>query len=338
MKKTTSTYENNRGNTRKYPTLIKLIRKWGLLLGLILLVIVFSLAAEKFLTVMNIANILRQGTIIGIMALGMTFAMIVGDFDLSFASLTGLLNVINISLIIQGWNLVPVFILTLTIGICWGLFNSVLIVKVGIHAFIATLATMTIARGIIYWITKGKTLYGPYPESLTVIGRGNILFNLLPIATLIFLVVAIMAYILANHTKIGRYFYSVGGNPQAAIYSGIKVNLYRTAGITISSFCSAIAAIILTSKLTSAPPDAGEGYLMSAIPVVFLGTTFLKPGVVNVGGTVVATILIAVIENGLIMLNVPFYFKYMIQGGIIILAIASITGGSKKKLGGPAMF
>ena len=301
------------------------------------MVLIFSLSAGKFFTVQNISNILRQASIIGIMAVGMSFSMMVGDFDLSFASLAGLLNVINISLIISGWDPLVVFSITLAIGILWGLFNSVLIVKVGIHAFIATLATMTIARGIIYWITRGKTLYGTYPDNLTIIGRKNIMFNILPICALIFIIVAIVAYIIANHTKIGRYFYAVGGNAEAARFSGIKIDLYRILGITISSLCAAISAIILTSKLTSAPPDAGEGYLMSVIPVVFLGTTFLKPGVVNIPGTIVATLLMAVIENGLIMLNVPFYFKYMIQGVVIILAIASITGGGRKKIGGPSM-
>ena len=336
MREATVTTDTTR-KTLSREVLVKALRKWGLLIGLILLTLVFGLTARNFLTVRNVSNILRQGTIIGIMAVGMSFAMIVGDFDLSFASLAGLLNVIAILFINRGASPVLVFALTLCIGIFWGIANGILVVKVGIHAFIATLATMTIARGIIYWITRGKTLYGPYPESLTVIGRGNILYDTVPIATIIFVVVAIVAYILANHTKVGRYFYSVGGNPLAARYSGIKVDLYRMAGIAASSFCAAVAAMILTSKLTSAPPDAGEGYLMSVIPVVFLGTTFLKPGVVNIGGTVVATILMAVIENGLIMLNVPFYFKYMIQGAIIILAIASITGGGKKKLGGPSM-
>jgi ribose transport system permease protein len=314
-----------------------ILRKWGLLIGLILLMIIFSISANRFFTVSNIANIIRQASIIGIMALGVTFALMVGDFDLSFATLAGLLNVINIILIINGWNVFLVFLLTLAIGTAWGLFNSFLIAKIGIHAFIATLSTMTIAKGIIYWITKGKTVYGDYPDVLTIVGRKNILSNTIPICALIFLVLAVIAYIIADHTKIGRYLYSVGGNPEAATYSGINVKSYRVLGITASSFCSAIAAFIISSKLTSAPPDAGEGYLMSVIPVVFLGTVFLKPGSVNIAGTVVATLLIAVIENGLIMLNVPFYFKYIVHGAVIIIAITSITGGGKKSIGGPPL-
>jgi len=318
-------------------SIAQFVRKWGLLLGLILIVIIFSLLAERFLTVPNISNILRQASIIGIMALGVTFALMVGDFDLSFASLSGLLNVVNIILIINGWNIALVFMISIGIGIIWGLFNSLLIVKVGIHAFIATLSTMTIARGIIYWITRGKTVYGQYPESLIYIGRMNILNDVLPVCALIFIFLSILTYILTDHTKAGRYLYAVGGNPEAAEFSGINVGLYRTIGITVSSLCSAIAAVIITSKLTSAPPDAGEGYLMSVIPVVFLGTVFLRPGNVNIAGTFVATLLIAVIENGLIMLNVPFYFKYIVHGAVIILAIASITGASRKKIGGPSL-
>ncbi|HAK46620.1 MAG TPA: hypothetical protein DCO79_11975 [Spirochaeta sp.] len=317
--------------------LSKLLRKWGLLIGLILLIIIFSISANRFFTIQNITNILRQASIIGIMALGVTFALMVGDFDLSFATLAGLLNVINMTLIVMGWNILPVFILTLTIGIIWGLFNSFLIVKIGIHAFIATLSTMTIAKGIIYWITRGKTVYGDFPEVLTVIGRQNILFNTLPICALIFICFAVITFIIADHTKSGRYLYSVGGNSEAAKFSGINVNLYRILGITASSLFSAVAAMILSSKLTSAPPDAGEGYLMSVIPVVFLGTVFLRPGSVNIAGTVVATLLIAIIENGLIMLNVPFYFKYIVHGVVIIVAIASITGAGKKKIGGPPL-
>jgi len=323
---------------KKTTAIEKVLQKWGLLLGLVLLIVIFSLSANRFLTIQNVANILRQATIIGIMALGVTFALMVGDFDLSFASLAGLLNVINIILIINGVSLFATFLITVTIGILWGLLNSFLIVKIGIHAFIATLSTMTISRGIIYWITRGKTIYGQYPEVLTIIGRKNILFDIFPICAIIFLTLAVITYLIADHTKIGRYLYAVGGNPDAAAFSGIPVGLYRVIGITASSFLSAIAAIIITSKLTSAPPDAGEGYLMSVIPVVFLGTVFLRPGNVNIAGTIVATLLIAIIENGLIMLNVPFYFKYIVHGMVIILAITSITGAGKKKIGGPALF
>ena len=315
----------------------KMLRKWGLLFGLVILIIIFAISANRFFTLQNITNILRQASIIGVMALGVTFALMVGDFDLSFATLAGLLNVINMVLIINGWHILPVFILALTIGTIWGLFNSFLIVKIGIHAFIATLSTMTIAKGIIYWITRGKTVYGDFPEVLTIIGRQNICFDSLPICALIFIVFAVITFIITEHTKAGRYLYSVGGNSEAARFSGINVNLYRVLGITASSFGSAVAAIILSSKLTSAPPDAGEGYLMSVIPVVFLGTVFLRPGSVNIAGTVVATLLIAVIENGLIMLNVPFYFKYIVHGVVIIVAIASITGAGKKKIGGPPL-
>ena len=318
-------------------SVIDLLRKWGLLTGLFLLILVFSLSAENFFTIQNISNIFRHAAIGGIMGLGLTFAMMVGDFDLSFATLAGLINVINILLIIHGWSLFVVFTIAIIVGIVWGLLNSFLIVKVRIHAFIATLATMIIAKGIIFWITRGRTLYGKYPKVLTVIGRKNIIYDVLPIAALIFIVIAAITYVIANHTKMGRYFYAVGDNPTAAQYSGIKVDMYRIIGVTLSSSCAGIAAIVLTSKLCSAPPLAGDGYLMTVITSVFLGTTSFKPGVVNIGGTIVAIMFIAVMENGLIMLNVPYFFKDIIQGAIIIFAIASITG-KKKGIGGPPLF
>lgn len=313
------------------------IRKWGLLLGLGLIVLIFSLSAERFMTISNISNILRQATIMGIMALGVTFALMVGDFDLSFATLASLLNVINITLIINGYPVYLVFALTILLGILFGLLNSFLIVKIGIHAFIATLSTMTIAKGFVYWITKGSTIYGSCPKSLNWIGRTVILNGSLPICVLVFVGFAILAFFIAEKTKTGRYLYAVGGNPEAAKFSGVNVNFYRIIGITASSLCAALATVILSSSLGSATPEAGDGYQMAVIPVVFLGTVFLKPGSVNIAGTVVATLMMAVIENGLVMLSVPFYFKYIIQALAIIFAIGSITNAGTKKIGGPSM-
>jgi len=218
-------------------------------------------------------------------------------------------------------------------GILWAYFNSLLVIKLGIHAFIATIATSTIAKGFIYWISKGATYYGNYPKSLSIIGRGTI--GVFPISSIIFITIAIITILLANHSKFGRHIYAVGNNSEAAEYVGIDSKKVRMISYLLEGCFIGIAAIILSSKLCSAPSAAGEGFMMTVIASAFLGATVFKPGVVNVGGSILAIFFLTIIENGLIMLNVPFYFKYLVQGLVIIGAVAFISLKGRKNEGPP---
>lgn len=263
------------------------IKNNELFIAFVLLLIFFSASSDRFLTMNNVANILRSTAMTGVLAIGFALIMINGDFDLSFASAVSLINLIGLIIIDKGINVYMVFLLMLGLGIVWELFNSFLVINVQMHAFVATIATWTMCDGFIYWINRGMTFYGQYPEVLTYIGR-HTYFNLLPVNALIFGTLAIIFIFLVNKSKFGRYLYAVGSNPDAAKYAGIEVNRYRRISYIIHGACVGLAAIMLASKMGSAPAAAGAGFQMDVITSAFLGATVFKTGLVNVGGSILA--------------------------------------------------
>lgn len=315
--------------------IVKYIKNKELFIGLILLIIIFSFLSRAFISVNNITNILLTSSIGGILGVGLTIIMISGDFDLSFATATGLINIIILILLNQGFNLSLVFFIAILLGILWQAINGLLVVKLGMHAFIATIATWTVCKGLIYWITGGSTYYGEYPKTLTIIGRGTI--GMFPVSSIVFAVFAFITILAMNYSKFGRHVYAVGDNSLAAEYVGINSKKTRMYGYLINGFFLGLASIIFASKMCSGPSAGAESFQINVIAAVFLGATVFKPGVVNIGGTILGTFLLTVIENGLIMANVHFYFKYIIQGLIIIIAIAYIDLQGKKKNRGPKL-
>lgn len=297
--------------------ILKLFKDKELLIILVLLVIFFSTTSEQFLSVSNVNNILMNVSITGIMTLGLTLIMINGDFDLSFASALGLINLINLMLIDARFNIYLVFAFAILLGIVWEGINGFLVVKIGIPPFVATIATWNICKGIIYLLGKATTFYGYYPESMTIIGRGRI-GVLIPVSTIIFIVAAIIMYLLVNRSKFGRYAYAVGSNPIAAEYVGIKSSRIRFFSYLIDGALIGVASIILSTKLCSASPAAGEAFQMTCIASAFLGATVFKPGLNNISGSILAIFLLSIIENGLVMVGAPFYYRYIVQGLIII--------------------
>ena len=320
-------------NNNKKNSLVELFKNRELLFGFVLLVIFFSVMSDSFFSTSNITNILLTTSIGGVLSLGLTLVMMTGDFDLSFASAIGLINIFILVLLNQGFSLWLVFLFAIVAGIVWAGINGILVVKLGMHAFVATIATWTVCKGIIYWISGGATYYGDYPKSLSIIGRGTI--GIIPISSIIFLIITIMIILLANYSKFGRRMYAVGNNSEAAEYVGINSKKTRMIAFLLEGSLIGFAAIILASKLCSGPASGGDGFQMNVIASAFLGATVFRPGLVNVGGSILGIFLLSVIENGLIMLNVHFYFKYIIQGLIIIAAVAFISLRSKKKNEGP---
>ena len=320
-------------NNNKKNSLVELFKNRELLFGFVLLVIFFSVMSDSFFSTSNITNILLTTSIGGVLSLGLTLVMITGDFDLSFASAIGLINIFILVLLNQGFSLWLVFLFAIVAGIVWAGINGILVVKLGMHAFVATIATWTVCKGIIYWISGGATYYGDYPKSLSIIGRGTV--GMFPISSIIFLIITIMIILLANYSKFGRRMYAVGNNSEAAEYVGINSKKTRMIAFLLEGSLIGFAAIILASKLCSGPASGGDGFQMNVIASAFLGATVFRPGLVNVGGSILGIFLLSVIENGLIMLNVHFYFKYIIQGLIIIAAVAFISLRSKKKNEGP---
>jgi len=294
--------------------------KYGILIGLLLMVIFFSLKAPRFLSVTNAISLLRQISILSLLSTGLTFCMILNEFDLSIGEMCGLSGVLVTSLLLAGYSQIAAVLLVLFIGVIFGLLNGLIVTKVRISSFIVTLAMSTIILGFNYFITRGKPIYGQFPAGFIALGRGDLLS--IPFPVIIALVFLTLGIILTKKTKYGRYMYAIGGNITAARYSGIATDRYRILGMVLSQFCAAMGGIVLASRLGSGQPTAGSGYLMNCFATVFLGTAIFGGRIPNLLGTFIGVVIMGVLNNGLTMIAVPYYYEYIIQGAVLIAAVA----------------
>lgn len=276
----------------------EMISKLGPLIGLILLIIVVSIMNPSFLTISNIFNVLRQVSISAIIAFGMTFVILTGGIDLSVGSTLALTGAVAASLLAGGTDPIVSMAVALILGLVLGAFNGVIITKGKVAPFIATLATMTIYRGLTLVYTNGKPISGLGDHaSFQLFGKGYFLGVPIPVITTI-VSFAILAFIL-HKTTFGRRVYAVGGNEEAAKLSGINADRVKIAVYAISGFLAALSALILTSRLNSAQPTAGESYELDAIAAVVLGGTSLNGGKGWIFGTLIGALIIGVLNNGM---------------------------------------
>ncbi|MDD3461570.1 MAG: ABC transporter permease, partial [Mesotoga sp.] len=205
-------------------------------------------------------------------------------------------------------------------GALFGVVAGILITTWKISAFIAALALGTIATGINFMFTRGQEVYGIFPDSFLTIAQGRVMG--IPIQVFIMAAVVLIFAFVMEKTKMGKWMYSIGGSVKASFLSGINVRLLRVVGMIISGALAAFTGCILASRLGSGQPTAGDAYLMDAIAASFLGMTAIKVGRPNVLGTFVGALIIGVINNGLVIMGVSYFFQYIAKGAIIILAVA----------------
>jgi ribose transport system permease protein len=292
------------------------------LLVLILFSISIAIVNPRFLTVSNILNILRQTSINSIIAAGMTFVIISGGIDLSVGSTLAVSGAVAAAMLAQGVNCLLVVLATLAIGALIGVFNGVVISKGKIQPFIATLAVMTLMRGYALVFTDGKPISignQPSAAAFSYIGAGYFLG--IPIPIYIMAVVFALAYYILNHTRTGRYVYSLGCNEEATIYSGINTDRVKIFVYTISGVLAALAGIIITARLSSAQPQAGSGYELDAIAAVVLGGTSLAGGIGTIVGTIIGALIIGVLNNALNLMDVSSYYQLLLKGLVILVAV-----------------
>jgi ribose transport system permease protein len=288
--------------------------------GLVVIVILLSLLSPVFLTVGNIFDIILQSSINGIIALGVTFVITTGGIDLSVGAIWGLSGVVCGLLLKAGvpWGLATVG--CVLAGALCGMFSGVLITKGRIQAFIATLATMSVYRGITLIITKGYTVYN-FPKDFHYLGAGR-LFGVIPIPVLMLALVLLISVFLFERTTFGRYLVSIGNNKEAARLCGIDINKMITlAYVYAGVLCAIGGGLIATARLNAAEPIAGSGAETDAIAAVVIGGTSLAGGVAKIRRTVLGALLLGMTNNGLTLLNVPTYYKMAVVGLIIILAM-----------------
>lgn len=296
-----------------------LVRKYGLILALLLGVVILSIISDAFLTFNNLMNVLRQVSINGILAVGMTLVILTAGIDLSIGALMAVAAVIAASIVAQNPDAVfPALLAAIAASSLLGGVSGVMSTKLNVAPFIATLAMMTIARGIALIYTNGRPIT-IQSEAFKYLGQGYI--GPVPVPVVIFaLVTAIFSFILYK-TKFGRYIYAVGGNENAAHVSGIRVHRVKIWVYIINGALAGLAGALLASRISSGQPNSGLGYELDAIAAVVIGGTSLFGGRGSMLGTIVGVLIIGVINNGLNLLNVSSYWQQIIKGLIIAGAV-----------------
>ncbi|MED4354309.1 ribose ABC transporter permease [Schinkia azotoformans] len=296
------------------------LQKLGPLLGFALLTIILSILSPNFLSLDNILNILRQVSINALIAFGMTFVILTGGIDLSVGSMLALSAALTAGFMAGGMDPILAMLIGLLAGALMGAFNGFVITKGKVAPFIATLATMTIFRGLALVYTEGRPITGLSKDlSFELMGRGY--FFGIPVPVIWMLVSYAILYFILKKTTFGRRVYAIGGNEEASILSGIKVDQVKIWVYSITGLLSALAGIILTSRLNSAQPTAGTAYELDAIAAVVLGGTSLSGGRGWIFGTLVGALIIGVLNNGLNLLDVSSFYQQVVKGGVILLAV-----------------
>lgn len=309
---------------------------------LIVLIIFFSIASENFLTASNLTAILFAACVNGILSMGIIFALISGGNDLSIGTTMPVAAVVS-AICITNWGLpIPVgIIIALLVSCVIGFVNGVLIAKLKLQAFIATLATMMITKGLALVLSGARPLYYPDAPMFEQISKGS-LFSLipginkipivgtLPNAVLVLALCSVIAHVILTKTIIGRYDYAIGSNEEATRLSGVNVDMWKIILHMICSFFAGIAGIVMAARLNSAQPATGAGYEMYAIAAAVIGGVSLLGGEGGVPGTVIGAILIATLQNGLRVMSVPQEWQTVITGVIVIFAVWWDTFRRKK--------
>ncbi|MEX6245007.1 ABC transporter permease [Staphylococcus haemolyticus] len=289
-------------------------------IGLILLIIVVSILNPSFLDLSNLLNLLRQISINGLIAFGMTFIILTGGIDLSVGSILALSSAFIALMITSGVDPIIALIIGVLIGFVLGAVNGLLVTKGNMAPFIATLATMTIFRGLTLVITDGNPITNLGDSYLfQLFGKGY--FIGIPVPAVTMIIVFVILLIILQKTTFGRHTYAIGGNEVAAKISGIKVNKIKFLIYGISGLMSALAGGILTSRLNSAQPTAGTSYELDAIAAVVLGGTSLTGGKGRIVGTLIGVLIIGVLNNGLNLLGASSFYQQVVKGVVILIAV-----------------
>ncbi|MEH7299708.1 ABC transporter permease [Neobacillus drentensis] len=307
---------------------LSLIEKYRVLLIFIILCGIAGALSDVFFTMSNVMNVLRQVSIIAIIASGMTLVILIAGIDLSVGAVMAFSGAILAGALTAGWPLALALLAALGVGLLFGLFNGFITARFGVPSFIATLAIMVIARGMTLVYTKGYPLVVSN-DAYRYIGSGR--FFGVPIPIIIMFVVFGFMYWMLKYTSFGRYIFAIGGNEETAILAGINVRAIKIAVFGISGLLSALSAIIYTSRLMSAQPTAGTGIELDAIAAVIIGGTSLAGGKGGVTGTLIGALIMGVLDNVLNLMNVSPFYQSIAKGLVILIAVLVDSKFSKIK-------
>lgn len=297
---------------------LEFLQRYGLVVSFLLLCLVLSLLSDRFLTVGNLTNVLRQSTINLIIAIGMTYVILTAGIDLSVGAVLALSTVVTADLLQRGVPILPTLLLGLLLGGVFGSANGLLISRLKVPPFVATLGMMTVARGLALTYTQGRPITG-LPDAFRYMGTGYL--GPIPMPIIIAGVTFLAGYILLTRTRMGMYIYALGNNPVAAHYTGIATNNYITFVYVLAGSLAALAGMILVARLDSAQPTAGISYEFDAIAAVVVGGTSFAGGQGSLLGTLLGVLVISVLNNGLNLLNVSSFYQPVVTGVVIAMAL-----------------
>jgi simple sugar transport system permease protein len=308
---------------------VNFITQWGTVLTILVLVVFFAVWMPPFISPSNLLTILRSISIVTVIAIGITLSLTVNGFDLSVGSVATLADALVISAFVwYEFGLLPAILIALGGCLMVGLLNSFLIVKLRIPDLLATLSMLFIVEGVATTYTGGGSISEGMPrlDGTETFGKLDPVFKAIgsaPWIIVIMLVVVLLVHLFLNQTKHGRYLYVVGGNLEAARLSGIPVERYRTLAYVLSALLAALGGVILASRIGSSQINAGAGYLMPAVAAAYIGFSVGGAGRPNAMGTLLGAVLMGVLENGLVMMSVPYYSLNIVKGGVLAIALAS---------------
>ena len=331
---TSLTATQSQATSGNQPVLL-LILKLRTFIALIAVFAFFSIAAPNFLSAANFVIMSKHVALNAFLAIGMTFVIITGGIDLSVGSIVGLCGMVAGWLILNGvdlgigyslyFNIFEIILITLAVGVLVGAINGLLITRLNVAPFIATLGTLYVARGAALLSSDGATfpnLVGNEAYGSTgfyLLGTGSFLG--IPISIWLLIVVGCTAAYIAGRTPLGRHIYAVGGNEKAAALSGVKVNRVKMFVYMFSGFCAAIVGLVISSQLVASHPATGETFELNAIAAAVLGGTSMSGGRGRIGGTIVGAFVIGVLSDGLVMMGVSSFWQTVIKGLVIIAAV-----------------
>ncbi|MDR4938668.1 ribose ABC transporter permease RbsC [Rossellomorea marisflavi] len=296
------------------------MQKLGPFLGLLVLVVTVSIINPSFLEPLNLLNLLRQVAINALIAYGMTFVILTGGIDLSVGSILALSSALMAGMMVSGLDPILAVLIGCVLGAIMGAVNGLLITKGKMAPFIATLATMTMFRGLTLVYTDGNPITGLGDNyAFQLFGRGYFLG--IPVPAITMLLAFAILWVILHKTPFGRKTYAIGGNEKAALISGIKVSRVKIMIYSLAGLLAALAGAILTSRLNSAQPTAGTSYELDAIAAVVLGGTSLSGGRGLIVGTLIGALIIGTLNNGLNLLGVSSFFQMVVKGIVIIIAV-----------------
>lgn len=296
----------------------------GIVGGLVALVLLFSLLNGSFFTANNLANIVLQVSIIAITAYGMTYVLLLGDIDLSVGATIALVGTFAALGLSFGVPFLLVLPMAIVAALLLGCINGALTALAGIPSFIVTVATMGIFRGVAYIVTDGMPVMISSPGFLA---QGNGEWLLIPVPIWILALLLVINHAVLGRTTFGRKIYLTGGNREAVLYSGINVTALRIKVFMITALMAGISGLILASRLYSGQPNAALSYELDAIAAAVLGGTSLTGGY----GTMIGALIIGVINNGMNLMNVPYFYQMVVKGGVILVAVYVDVRNKKKR-------